>query len=156
MLGHCADSQTVCRPSPRASFFRLWKLSPTGAFALSHEGFGVGILGPSSIWISWEDADMTDFSLAGAAPRADQDRRLVAVGPSLAIAALLIEVNQRRIRIERAGRQENELGAGDHINDPNLQAAVIQHYAAIGCGDIGPRIGLGYWSAGAVQVESGA
>ena len=40
MLGHCADSHTVCNPSPRASFFRLWKLSPTGAFARNHCGFG--------------------------------------------------------------------------------------------------------------------
>src|ERR1700730_11738640 len=70
MFGHCADSQTVCRPRPRASFFRLWKFSPTGALALSHEGFGTGSLGPRSIWMSWEEADMTklDFiSLAAAA-----------------------------------------------------------------------------------------
>src|SRR5215469_6082263 len=54
MLGHCADSQTVCSPSPRASFFRLWKLSPTGAFARSHCGLGRRGGGASSIWISWE------------------------------------------------------------------------------------------------------
>src|ERR1700751_3385426 len=59
MLGHCADSQTVCRPSPRANFFRLWKLSPTGAFARSHSGLGRLTGGLSSIWISWDAPAIT-------------------------------------------------------------------------------------------------
>src|ERR1019366_10657319 len=63
IFGHCADSQTVCRPSPRASFFKLWKLSPAGALALSHEGLGLGTLGPRSIWTSCEEADMIMLDL---------------------------------------------------------------------------------------------
>ena len=54
MFGHCADSHTVCRPSPRARRFRLWKLSPTGAFARSHCGLGARSGGESSIWMSWD------------------------------------------------------------------------------------------------------
>src|SRR5260370_12063666 len=66
MFGHCADSQTVCRPRPRASFFRLCKFSPTGALALSHEGLGLGILGPRSIWMSWEAADIKSNFISSA------------------------------------------------------------------------------------------
>jgi hypothetical protein len=54
MFGHCADSHTVCRPSPRANFFKLWKLSPEGAFARSQVGLGIRCGGAISIWISWE------------------------------------------------------------------------------------------------------
>src|SRR5260370_33959589 len=42
MLGHCALSHTVCRFSSRAIFFRLWKVSPIGAFAFSHAGLAAG------------------------------------------------------------------------------------------------------------------
>src|SRR5271165_2764026 len=61
MFGHCADSQTVCNPSPRASFFRLWKFSPTGALARSQEGLGARD-GASSICTSWEEADIPTFN----------------------------------------------------------------------------------------------
>src|SRR3989442_14425331 len=54
MLGHCADSQTVCRPRLRASFFKLWKFSPTGALALSHAGLGCRTGGPRWICPSCE------------------------------------------------------------------------------------------------------
>src|SRR5438093_8119532 len=54
MFGHCADSQTVCRPKLRASFFKLWKFSPTGALALSHAGLGCRTGGPSWICTSCE------------------------------------------------------------------------------------------------------
>src|SRR5512141_142316 len=56
MFGHCADSHTVCRFSPRANFLRLWKFSPIGARALSHAGLAVRGLVPSSIWINSEVA----------------------------------------------------------------------------------------------------
>src|SRR5260370_9981559 len=72
ILGHCADSQTVCRPNPRASFLRLWKLSPTGALALSHDGLGILSGPPSSICTSWEVPAMDCFdsiSLAGPPPQ---------------------------------------------------------------------------------------
>src|ERR1700709_1267785 len=52
MLGHCALSQTVWRFRSRASFFRLWNVSPTGARALSHSGFLAGLRGLRSIWTS--------------------------------------------------------------------------------------------------------
>src|SRR5580692_11461690 len=52
ILGHWADSQTVCRFSSRASFLRLWKVSPPGALAFSHAGFGPRILGARSICTS--------------------------------------------------------------------------------------------------------
>src|SRR3981081_1257137 len=61
MFGHCALSHTVCRFSSRAIFFRLWKVSPIGAFAFSHAGLAAGFLGVRSIctrsafnWISDE------------------------------------------------------------------------------------------------------
>src|SRR6266567_7816319 len=54
MFGHCADSQTVCRPKLRASFFKLWKFSPTGALAFSHAGLGCRTGGPSWICTSCE------------------------------------------------------------------------------------------------------
>src|SRR3989442_2162943 len=54
MFGHCADSQTVCRLKLRASFFKLWKFSPTGALALSHAGLGCRTGGPSWICTSCE------------------------------------------------------------------------------------------------------
>src|ERR1700685_2413570 len=54
MLGHCADSHTVCNPRPRDSFLRLWKFSPTGALARSHSGFGGHTVDPTSIWTNWE------------------------------------------------------------------------------------------------------
>jgi hypothetical protein len=40
-------------------------LSPTGALALSHEGFGLRIRGPRSIWMSWEEADIRSLILSG-------------------------------------------------------------------------------------------
>src|SRR5579871_2158448 len=55
MFGHCADSQTVCNPSPRANFLRLWKLSPTGALARNHCGFGIRGGGLTSIWTNWDE-----------------------------------------------------------------------------------------------------
>src|SRR5579864_4397440 len=61
MFGHCADSQTVCRPRPRASFFKLWKFSPTGALARSHSGFGCRTGGPRSIWTNWDVLDTYSF-----------------------------------------------------------------------------------------------
>src|SRR5437588_12535582 len=54
MFGHCADSQTVCRLKLRASFFKLWKFSPTGALALSHAGLGCRTGGPRWICTSCE------------------------------------------------------------------------------------------------------
>src|SRR5438094_9024852 len=61
MFGHCALSHTVCRFSSRAIFFRLWKVSPIGAFAFSHAGLAAGFFGVRSIctssvfnWISEE------------------------------------------------------------------------------------------------------
>src|ERR1700730_188363 len=54
ILGHWADSHTVCKPNPRANFLRLWKLSPTGALALSHDGLGILSGPPGSICTSWE------------------------------------------------------------------------------------------------------
>src|SRR6202167_3173441 len=54
MLGHCADSHTVCNPRPRASFLRLLKFSPPGALARSHSGVGCRTGGPTSIWTNWE------------------------------------------------------------------------------------------------------
>src|SRR3954452_23727023 len=51
MFGHCADSHTVWRLSPRASFFSSWKFSPMGARAFSHAGFGSRVFGAISIWI---------------------------------------------------------------------------------------------------------
>jgi hypothetical protein len=42
MLGQWADSQTVCRLRSRASFLRLWKVSPMGA--------GATRLEPSRAW----------------------------------------------------------------------------------------------------------
>src|SRR5690349_19276061 len=58
MFGHWADSHTVCNPRPRANFFKSWKLSPNGALAFSHSGFGFRGIEPSSIWINCEDVDM--------------------------------------------------------------------------------------------------
>ena len=52
MLGHWALSQTVWRLSSRASFLRLWKVSPMGARALSHSGLRAGLRGVRSIWMS--------------------------------------------------------------------------------------------------------
>src|SRR5205814_2974009 len=74
ILGHCADSQTVCRPRLRASFLRLWKFSPTGALALSHSGLGCRIGGPSSICTSCEVAAIYGLILHGSSPT--RDRRL--------------------------------------------------------------------------------
>jgi hypothetical protein len=61
MFGHCALSHTVCRFNSRAIFFRLWKVSPIGAFAFSHAGLAEGFRGVRSIctnslfnWISDE------------------------------------------------------------------------------------------------------
>src|SRR5256885_11625723 len=80
MFGHCADSQTVCRPKLRASFFKLWKFSPTGALALSHAGLGCRTGGPSWIFTSCEataiyglifhvaDAIATTVTLGGRRP----------------------------------------------------------------------------------------
>src|ERR1700739_4271608 len=65
MFGHCADSHTVCNPSPRANFFKLWKFSPTGAFARSHSGFACRTGGWSSIWISWDAPAMVGLILHG-------------------------------------------------------------------------------------------
>src|ERR1700676_1562982 len=61
ILGHCADSQTVCNPNPRASFLRLWKFSPTGALALSHSGLGCLIGGARSICTNWEAPAICSF-----------------------------------------------------------------------------------------------
>src|SRR6185312_10281576 len=58
ILGHCADSQTVCKARPRASFFKLWKFSPTGALARNHSGFGWRTGGPVSICTSWSGLAM--------------------------------------------------------------------------------------------------
>ena len=51
-LGQFALSHTVCRFSSRASFFRLWKVSPPGARAFSHSGLRSGRRGTRSIWTS--------------------------------------------------------------------------------------------------------
>jgi len=61
MFGHCADSQTVCNPSPRASLLRLWKFSPTGALALSHSGFACRTGRARSIWTNWEAPAICSF-----------------------------------------------------------------------------------------------
>ena len=60
MLGHCALSQTVCRFSSRAIFLRLWNVSPMGAFAFSHAGFGAGLRGVRSIWMSSDGSSKAD------------------------------------------------------------------------------------------------
>src|ERR1700735_1243833 len=52
MLGHWALSQTVWRLRSRASFLRLWKVSPPGALALSHSGLRTGLRGARSSWTS--------------------------------------------------------------------------------------------------------
>src|SRR5579885_3330831 len=69
-FGHWADSHTVCRPRPRANFFRVWKLSPTGAFARSHSGLGCRTGGPSSIWISELAPGRSAYRIK---PAADED-----------------------------------------------------------------------------------
>src|SRR5208282_3232671 len=48
--------------------------SPTGALALSHEGLGAWTLGPRSIWMSWEEADMTKLDFISS-PKEEADRR---------------------------------------------------------------------------------
>src|ERR1700751_1166497 len=68
MLGHCADSHTVCSPSPRASFLRLWKFSPTGAFARSHCGFGGRAGGARAILTNCEVVPISRFIVQAARP----------------------------------------------------------------------------------------
>ena len=52
MFGQWADSQTVFRLSPRASFFNSWYCSPMGALARSQRGLRAGALETVWIWIS--------------------------------------------------------------------------------------------------------
>src|SRR3981189_1146031 len=103
MLGHCADSQTVCRPNPRASFFKLWKFSPTGALARNHGGFGTRSGGETSIWISWG-------------------------GP--AIDSILSVAPAFHVETSRAQLRESRRSAGGNSNSPHLgvilSAAVLQ------------------------------
>src|SRR5580704_5901097 len=127
MFGHCADSQTVCSPRPRASFFRLWKLSPTGARAFSHEGLGVGIRGPSSIWMSWEEADMTNLYFISSRETAKNEERTgdgrspVPCSPDV---ASVLKLRKRRISVSCIRRQEDELRVRDHVDDPHLRSTL--------------------------------
>ena len=63
------------QPKPARQFLKVMKvvahreLSP-----LSHEGFGLGSLGPRSIWTSWEDADMTKLDFISSPLCANLDR----------------------------------------------------------------------------------
>src|SRR5437762_1260807 len=85
MLGHCADSHTVCSPRPRASFLRLWKFSPEGALALSHSGLGCRTGGPIAIWTSCDPAAMYNFDFTWSAP--DQQRSVFRQGTTSVGAA---------------------------------------------------------------------
>src|SRR5216683_5339156 len=68
IFGHCALSHTVCRFSSRAIFFRLWKVSPIGAFAFSHAGLAAGFLGVRSICTSSAFNWISDEATGGVIP----------------------------------------------------------------------------------------
>src|SRR5271155_5289045 len=156
MFGHCADSQTVCSPNPRASFFRLWKLSPTGARAFSHPGLGVGIRGPSSIWMSWEEADMMNLYFISSPESANKEERTGDGRPPVPCStdiASVLKLRQRGIGVSRIRRQEDELRVRDHIDDPHLRPTLAHDYSSVGRNRIGFSDGICGSPAAAVFIR---